>query len=80
LVRVVVIFTALAARVLTHAGVNKNTLATVHMFTKEFLLSVRELDLRDAVTGHEVVPANCHLHLGFGLDSHRARCASMLFA
>jgi len=46
LVRVVVIFTALAARVLTHAGVNKNTLATVHMFTKEFLLSVRELDLR----------------------------------
>ena len=46
LVRVVVSFTALAARVMTHAGVNKNTVAAVHMFTKEFLSSVRELDLR----------------------------------
>jgi len=35
---------------------------------------------RDAVTRHEVVPANSHLHLGFGLDSHRARSASMLLA
>ena len=46
LVRVVVSFTALVARVLTHSGVNKNTVAAVNLFTKEFLSSVRELDLR----------------------------------
>ena len=46
LVRMVCSFNALVARVLSHSGVSKNTVAHVDMLLKEFLSCVQELDIR----------------------------------
>ena len=46
LFRVVISFTALVARILTHAGVNQSSTHLISLYIKEFLSSVNELDIR----------------------------------
>lgn len=45
-IRMVACFTALVARVCSHSGVNKKLLGLIDCLVKEFLSSVRELDIR----------------------------------
>ena len=46
MIRVVTSFTALVARVLTHAGASEENTLIIHFLLKEFLSSIRELDVR----------------------------------
>ena len=46
LVRMVAAFTAFVSRVLTHGGISENSTVMIDLLLKEFLSSVRELDIR----------------------------------